>query len=95
MSSAQTGLSGNAAEAACRRGDLLERRSKVMAAWADFMNESWAGAVAIPSKTAAFASGGRGAISSASGQKRNFALPNSKPDHATDIVLLVSRLAIH
>lgn len=43
----------NAAEAAYRRGDLFEKRSRLMAAWADFINSPRIDADIIPMKHAA------------------------------------------
>ncbi len=43
----------NAAEAAYRRGDLFEKRAKLMAAWAEFINSPRLDATVIPMKHAA------------------------------------------
>jgi integrase len=43
----------NAAEAAYRRGDLFEKRAKLMQAWADFLATSRTGSTVIPLRNAA------------------------------------------
>ena len=43
----------NAAEAAYRRGDLFEKRRKLMEAWADFINAPHLEGAVIPMKYAA------------------------------------------
>jgi integrase len=44
---------GNAAEAAYRRGDLFEKRARLMAAWSEFLNNPAAGSAVIPMRHAA------------------------------------------
>jgi hypothetical protein len=43
----------NAAEAAYRRGDLFEKRRKLMEAWAEFLNTQHLEGAVIPMRNAA------------------------------------------